>query len=106
LLVVSDINLIEVHTNFTNTVKQVYTFTLDDLLEPKKLDLLRKVFIEPEALRKPITTAEVTEQAAKEFAKLAEILRKKQVDPAQAAHFLIRLLFCLFAEDIGLLPAN
>ena len=31
LLVVSDLDLIEIHTNFTNTVKQVYRLTLDDL---------------------------------------------------------------------------
>jgi type II restriction/modification system DNA methylase subunit YeeA len=31
-------------------------------------------------------------------------LRRRGHDPEQAAHFLMRLLFCLFAEDIGLLP--
>lgn len=107
LLVVSDIATIEIHTNFTNTVKQVYKLTLDDLLDSKKLDLLRRVFSEPETLRvNAKTTAEVTEQAAREFARLGEILRRKGVEPGQAAHFLIRLLFCLFAEDIGLLPSN
>jgi hypothetical protein len=34
LLVVSDIQQIVIHTNFTNTVKQVFTVTLDDLLTP------------------------------------------------------------------------
>ncbi len=32
LLVVCDLNRFEVHTNFTNTVKQVFRFTLADLL--------------------------------------------------------------------------
>ena len=41
LLIVSDIQTIEVHTNFTNTVKQVHRFTLDDLLDPRQLDRLR-----------------------------------------------------------------
>lgn len=40
LLVVSDIQTIVVHSNFTNTVKRVETFTLDDLLDPRKLSLL------------------------------------------------------------------
>jgi hypothetical protein len=31
-------------------------------------------------------------------------LGKWQEEPHQVAHFLIRLLFCLFAEDVGLLP--
>ncbi len=42
--------------------------------------------------------------AAAEFATLADSLRARGVDPQRAAHFLMRLLFCLFAEDIGLLP--
>ena len=32
LLVVSDLQAIQVHTNFTNSVKRVTTFALDDLL--------------------------------------------------------------------------
>ena len=40
LLVVSDLQTIQVHTNFTNSVKRVTTFTLDDLLDPEKLDRL------------------------------------------------------------------
>jgi hypothetical protein len=44
LLVVSDMERIVIHTNFTNTVKQVFTLTLDDLLTPAGLDRLRAVF--------------------------------------------------------------
>lgn len=106
LLIVSDMATILIHTNFTNTTKQVYTLTLDDLLTPAGLKRLRAVFYDPEAFRAPQTTAQVTETAAKEFAKLAESLRKWGEDPHRAAHFLIRLLFCLFAEDTGLLPAG
>ena len=32
LLVVSDLRTLQAHTNITNTAKQVYTWTLDDLL--------------------------------------------------------------------------
>ena len=107
LLVVCDLSTIEIHTNFTNTVKQITRLSLEDLLDPHKLDILRRVFSDPEALRvNAATTAEVTEKAASEFAKLGEVLRRRGADPTQAAHFLIRLLFCLFAEDIGLLPPN
>ena len=34
LLIVSDIDSIVIHTNFTNTVKRIVTLTLDDLLTP------------------------------------------------------------------------
>src|ERR1039458_8195712 len=44
--------------------------------------------------------------AAAEFATLAASLRARGSDPQHAAHFLMRLLFCLFAEDILLLPAK
>jgi hypothetical protein len=106
LLVVADAQIIRIHTNFTNSVKRVYELTLDDLLDPAQLATLKAVFHDPARLRAPETPAQVTEQAAKEFARLAERLRKWGEDPAQIAHFLIRLLFCLFAEDTGLLPKD
>lgn len=106
LLVVSDLDQIIIHTNFTNTVKRVETLTLDDLLDPARLALLKAVFYDPEQLRSARTTEQVTAEAAAEFARLAELLRKYGEDPHKTAHFLIRLLFCLFAEDIELLPSD
>jgi hypothetical protein len=106
LLVVSDLQTIQVHTNFTNSVKRVSTFTLDDLLDPENLDQLRRVWTDPFSFRAEQTPENVTEQAAREFARLAEGLRQRGEDPDRAAHFLIRLLFCLFAEDVGLLEEN
>ena len=44
LLVVCDIDRIVVHTNFTNTVKQVVTLTLDDLLTAAGMQRLRAIF--------------------------------------------------------------
>lgn len=112
LLVVCDLDRFEVHTNFTGTVKAVYAFSLADLAKPEPtptsakppLDVLRAVFTHPESLRPTRTTAQVTEPAAAEFARLADSLRTRGEEPERAAHFLMRLLFCLFAEDIGLLP--
>ncbi len=106
LLIVSDMSSIVIHTNFTNTVKQVTTLTLDDLLDPDRLVLLRQAFTNPDALRAKQTPEQVTQQAAGEFARLADTLRKYGDAPDKIAHFLIRLLFCLFAEDAGMLPAG
>jgi hypothetical protein len=114
LLVVCDLDRFEVHTNFTNTVKAVYAFDLADLArnEPTPtcalppLEVLRATFTNPERLRPARTTAGVTEDAAREFAALAESLRRRGEDPEATAHFLMRVLFCLFAEDIDLLPAG
>jgi hypothetical protein len=106
LLVVSDLQTVEVHTNFTNSVKRVITITQDDLLDPEKLNQLRRVWTDPYSFRAEQTPENVTEQAAREFARLAEGLRQRGEDPDRAAHFLIRLLFCLFAEDVSLLEGN
>ncbi len=104
LLVVSDLQTIIVHTNFTNTVKTEYKFTIEDLKDHKTLDILRHVFNDPERLKPGKTRQTITEDAAKQFATLAEKLRSRKHPPAAVAHFLNRLLFCMFAEDIGLLP--
>jgi hypothetical protein len=45
----------------------VFTFTLDDLLTPDGQQRLRDVFYAPESFRAPLTTEQVTKQAAQEF---------------------------------------
>src|SRR5512138_1192331 len=104
LLIVSDINNIVIRTNYTNLPTRTFTLTLDDLLTPEGLQVLRTVFFDSEKLKPQKTVEGVTREAATHFARLAENLRKYGSDPQDIAHFLIRLLFCLFAEDIGLLP--
>jgi type II restriction/modification system DNA methylase subunit YeeA len=106
LLIVCDFDRIQINSNFTYTAKRVETITLDDLLIPARLEVLRAAFENPESFRAKVTVEQVTKEAAVEFARLAELLRKYGEDPQRAAHFLIRLLFCMFAEDIGLLPAK
>ncbi len=120
LLVVCDLDRFEVHTNFTATAKRVYAFNLDDLLRNEvtatcplpPLDVLRALFGDYSVLRPERTDARVTQEAAKVFARLAERLEiEKRAHTAapihtkeEIAHFLMRLLFCLFADSIGLLP--
>ena len=104
LLVVCDLDRFEVHTNFTNTAKRVYAFDLQGLADPSNLDVLRKLFIDPEALRPGQTSQAITEQAAELFGQLADGMRVRGIAAPDAAHFLMRLMFCMFAEDIELLP--
>jgi len=104
LLIVSDINKIIIRTNYTNLATRTITLTLDDLLTAEGLKTLKAVFFEPESLKPRETVESVTQEAARQFAMLANVLRKYGEEPQAVAHFLIRLLFCLFAEDIGLLP--
>jgi hypothetical protein len=104
LLVVSDMETIVVHTNFNNAVKREIRIGFDDLTTEAGQATLRAVFNKPESLRAEETPEGVTKKAAADFSKLAESLRDRGHDSEEAAHFLIRILFCLFAEDIKLLP--
>ncbi|PDW01946.1 class I SAM-dependent DNA methyltransferase [Candidatus Viridilinea mediisalina] len=106
LLIVCDMETIQIHTNFTNTVKRVLNLHLNDLLKPLGMQALRNIFFKPDAFRSNQTPELVTQQAAREFAEIAALMRRYGNDPQRVAHFLIRLLFCLFAEDIGLLPSG
>ncbi len=106
LLIVCDIERYEIHTNFTGTAKQVHAFRNDDLVDPEPLRILRNAFERPERLRPGTTVTQVTEEAAGRFATLADALRRRGIAAPRAAHFLTQLLFCLFAEDIGLLARN
>jgi type II restriction/modification system DNA methylase subunit YeeA len=114
ILVTCDLDRFEVHTNFTNTAPQVFKFDLAGLVknEPtsdcprKPIEVLRLVFNDPGKLKPGLTTEQVTEAAAAQFSELARSLRDRGVDPEKGAHFLMRLLFCLFSEDIGLLPSK
>ncbi len=114
VLVVCDFERFEVHTNFTNTRPLVYKFTLDDLMLPaaisgsdlSALDILRAVFQEPEKLKPGALEVRVTERAAEEFTKLIPNLSRPQANNETVARFVMRLLFCLFADSVGLLPDN
>jgi len=104
LLIVSDLNRIDIHTNFTGTVKDVHTIDLGTFAEPANLDILRRAFTDPESLKPGRTRASVTQDAARQFSRIAIGMHVRGVDPHMAAHYLVQLLFCLFAEDVGLLP--
>ncbi len=108
LLVVCDIDRIIIHTNFTNTRKRTRTLLLDDLLTQAGRQALKAVFEQPAFFEQIELPAQVTQQAADRFATLAAHLRTTLPDtsPQTIAHFLIRCLFCLFAEDVDLLHNN
>jgi len=48
LLVVSDMDMIIIRTNFTNTVMETHTITLDDIGTPENLTKLRWLFTQPD----------------------------------------------------------
>src|SRR5712692_9335129 len=85
LLVVCDLDRFEVHTNFTGTIKVVHKFDLGALGEPANIDVLRKVFTDPDALKPRRTTQQVTEELASLFARLADGMRDRHIAAFDAA---------------------
>ncbi|MCA9312601.1 MAG: hypothetical protein KDA21_15410, partial [Phycisphaerales bacterium] len=60
LLIVSDIEWTEIHTNFTGSKKEVHTILLEELEHPEKLSLLSRAFTDPESFRPQQSAAAVT----------------------------------------------
>jgi type II restriction/modification system DNA methylase subunit YeeA len=106
LLVVSDTKRFRIYTNWTNTVQEKHEFTLEDLAHSGTRDLLRNVFRHPERLQPKKTREQVTKDVAKDFSTIAERLRMAGHAPETVAHFLNRIVFCLFAEDVNLLQGD
>lgn len=104
LLVVCDLEQFWIYTHWTNTVQRVYQIALDDLHDANKRQMLKWVFADPERLKPGITRQSLTEEAAERFADLAQRLRANGHEAQAVAHFINRLVFCMFAEDVGLLP--
>lgn len=104
LLVVCDLHRFEIHTNFTGTPKQVYRFTIHDLEKPEVRQRLTWVFTDPEKLNPKYHRERVTQEASEQIGALALRLSDRGHDPEAVAHFMMQLVFALFAEDVKLLP--
>lgn len=106
LLVVSDIDRIVVHTNFTGTTKEVYEYSFSDLLDAGKRAELRRVWTHPESFNPQRRRERITEEATEAIGGIALKLRERGHDAQEVAHYMMQLVFALFAEDTGLLPKN
>ncbi|MCY3715994.1 MAG: N-6 DNA methylase, partial [Chloroflexi bacterium] len=107
LLVVTDINNWEIHSNFPNSQKRVYPFTHAEIASnPAVMGWLRDMFHAPQRLHPRRNSEQVTREAAAAFQLIADNMRDWDAEPQRIAFFLTKLVFCLFAEDIGLLPGT
>ena len=104
LLIVSDMVRFRIRTNWTNSVSRTHEFELDDLADASTRDRLKWAFSDPDRLRPGETRQSLTERVASSFASVAQALRERGHDPQAVAHFVNRLVFCMFADDGGLLP--
>ena len=106
LLIVSDMVRFRIRTNWTNSVSLTHEFGLEDIANAATRDKLKWAMSDPERLRPGESRQALTERAAATFAVLAQSLRGRGHEPQAVAHFVNRLVFCMFAEDVGLLPAD
>jgi hypothetical protein len=123
LLVVCDMERFEVHTKWTNQESWTYRFRSGDVLtdEPVEvvgsagvpvagarrltaIEVLKALWEEPDRLKPTRTTEQITKEAATLFDGIATTLRKYGVEDMRVARFVSRVVFCMFATDVGLLP--
>lgn len=81
-----------------------YRIRLEDLRKPEIRARLQAVWLDPASLDPSKRAAQVTREIAKHLALLAKSLEADGHSPEDVAGFLMRALFTMFAEDVGLLP--
>jgi len=112
-ILVGDIgHSIEVYADFTQAGKAYLPFPdprsfripLKDLAREDVRERLRLIWTQPAALDPAKVSADVTREIAGYLAELAKSFEAGGHEPEVTAQFLTRCLFCMFAEDVGLLP--
>ena len=100
--------------------RQGYRITIDRLVEAEVQELFRDIWSKPKARDPRLQAAEVTRDVARRLAEVSKWLEEgervrsrsdasdfeRSVAVEEASLFLMRVLFCMFAEDIGLLPED
>ena len=106
LLIVTDIENWRIHTNFTNTVPKVYSFTNADIADkPEVYHWLKFIFDNPERFNPERNTIIVTEEASYALKAVVDNMRQEwNLSPKRVAKFFTRIVFSMFAEDVELLP--
>src|SRR5436190_13188937 len=114
LLVVDVGHTFEVFADFTQAGKAYLPFPdprsfrirLEQLADEKIRERLKLIWTDPSSLDPARHSADVTLAVSGHLAELAKSLETDGHKPRAVADFLTRCLFCMFAEDVGLLPDN
>lgn len=114
LIVVDVGDTFEIYADFTQAGKAYLPFPdplksrirLADLASDAIRERLRLIWTDPLSLDPARKSADVTRDIAAYLAELAKSYEAAGHPPQTVADFLSRCLFCMFAEDVGLLPAN
>jgi len=76
---------------------------LEDLRRPEIVERLKAIWTDPQSLDPSRHAARVTRQIAERLAAVSRRLERNH-PPEEVAHFLMRCIFTMFAEDADLLP--
>jgi hypothetical protein len=114
LLVVDVGHSFEVFADFTQAGKaylpfpepRTFRIRLEQLADDKIRERFKLIWTDPAALDPARHSADVTLAVSGHLAELAKSLEADGHKPRVVADFLTRCLFCMFAEDVGLLPEN
>jgi SAM-dependent methyltransferase len=111
-IIVCDVGYVfEVYADFSGSGRAYSHFPdrkgfrirLEDLRDDKVVARLKAIWTDPQSLDPTREAARVTRQIAERLAEVSKRLEKKH--PAEeVAHFLMRCIFTMFAEDTDLLP--
>src|SRR5205823_11627694 len=112
LIVVDVGHSLEIFADFTQAGKAYLHFPdprsfrirLEQLADEKIRERLKLIWTDPSSLDPARRSADVTLAVSGHLAELAKSLEGAGHKPRDVADFLTRCLFCMFAEDVGLLP--
>ncbi|WP_395444555.1 class I SAM-dependent DNA methyltransferase [Caulobacter sp. UC70_42] len=114
-LIVADIgHCLEIYADFSGTGRgyayfpdrKGYRIYLDELRDPKVRERLQKIWTDPHSLDPSREAARVTREIAERLAAVSKSLEASGAKAADVAHFLMRSIFTMFAEDVELLPKD
>jgi hypothetical protein len=86
--------------------REGYRIYLTDLRDERVRERLRLIWLDPQALDPARKRTAVTRDIATLLARLALALEAKGHPAQQVASFLMRAIFCMFAQSVGLLPSG
>ena len=104
----------ELYADFTGTGRAYSQFpdrrgfriVLEDLRDPAIRERFRRIWSEPLSLDPARNAARVTREIAARLAEVSKRLEQRGCNAEDVAHFLMRCLFTMFAEDVELLPKD
>ena len=102
---------LEVFADFSETGRHYSPFPganshkiwLEDLQNEGVRQRLRSIWSDPQSLDPAKQSAKVTREIAGQLAVVSKALEERGFDPGEVAMFLMRCLFTMFVEDVGLI---